>query len=137
MWARPIGLSTSALRCVCRAADCPPKDSLDFGRLLRAVVRGRRARYWDIKNILDARDPRTLVRLVRSGGVDGAVRQRSAPSVMQFLHQQRLVLGATNLRAVVRELQSTGFVTLDEVAPPPWLDATDRAAFGPIVRDAE
>ena len=93
MWARPIGLSTSALRCVCRAADCPPKDSLDFGRLLRAVVRGRRARYRDIKNILDARDPRTLVRLV--------------------------------------------FVTLDEVAPPPWLDATDRAAFGPIVRDAE
>ena len=135
MWARPIGLSASALRCVCRAADCRPKDSLDFGRLLRAVVRGR-ARYWDIENILDARDPRTLVRLVRSGGVDGAMRQRSAPSVMQFLHQQRLVPGATNLRAVVRELQSAGFVTLDEVAPP-WRDATDRAILGPSVSNAE
>lgn len=66
-WGRRIGVSTGALRAWCRAAGMRGKASLDFARMLRAVVHARE-RGWDPQNVLDVVDDRTLKKLLTQSG---------------------------------------------------------------------
>ena len=56
-WGRRIGVSNGALRGWCRAARVRGKASLDFARMLRAVVQAGK-RGWDPQNLLDVVDDR-------------------------------------------------------------------------------
>jgi hypothetical protein len=106
MWARVAHSSVGALRSVCRTAHTPAKSSLDFARMLRAVMHGEAAGDWDPANLLNARHERTLARLVRRGGLEHAVRRRCAPRLSEFVSTQTFVHVAANLRAVCLELQA-------------------------------
>lgn len=106
LWARAAGASGSTLRSLCRAAHTSAKDSLDFARLLRAVVVGQSLDDWDLANLLNVSDSRTLMRLIARGGLHEAVRRRRPPAPVEFLDTQDLVLVASNLRAVSHELRA-------------------------------
>lgn len=69
-WSRETGVSIGALQTWCRAAGVPPKNSLDFGRLLRIVLRRNKGDPWRPFEMLDIVDQRTMRRLLRSGGLD-------------------------------------------------------------------
>ena len=99
-WARAAHSSVGALRAVCRAAHVSAKPSLDFARVLRAVLQGRPLTDWDPANLLDVKHERTLARLVREGGLREAARQRRAPDLAEYLVRQMFVTVAANLRAV-------------------------------------
>ncbi len=98
-WARVAAAGRGTLRSWCRAAQVPAKASLDFARLLRAVIRSQ-GTVWDPQNTLDIVDTRTLKRLFERGGLLDVKPQGLAPSCESFLSRQRLVPHATVLRAV-------------------------------------
>ncbi len=93
-WAREIGMSYGAVRNWCHSACIPAKVSLQFTRLLRAVI-------WSTKSerpphdFLDVVDSRTLSRLLRRGGLNSLDGQTARLiSVERFLSTQDLVVDA-------------------------------------------
>ena len=98
-WARVAAAGRGTLRSWCRAAQVPAKASLDFARLLRAVVRSQDTA-WDPQNTLDIVDSRTLRRLFERGGLLDVKPQGLPPSCESFLARQRLVSHETALQAV-------------------------------------
>ena len=98
-WARVAAAGPGTLRSWCRAARIPTKASLDFARLLRAVVRSQ-GRAWEPQNTLDIVDDRTLTRLFERGGLRDARHRVLAPTPESFLAGQRLVPQESALRAV-------------------------------------
>jgi hypothetical protein len=98
-WGHCIGASAGALRAWCRAAHVRPKASLDFARLLRAVMQSK-GRTWDLNNILDIVDERTLRRLLDRAALSGVDPFGQAPSVDEFLTRQTLVTQTSALQAL-------------------------------------
>lgn len=88
-WGRFIGVSRGALRMWCQAADMRPKESLDFARLLRAVVLAQ-GRTWDPANYLDIVDTRSMARLLERGNLPRSA-MRTPPGVFDFILKQRIV----------------------------------------------
>jgi hypothetical protein len=88
-WGKFIGVSRGALRVWCQATNLRPKQSLDFARLLRAVVLAQ-GRTWDPANFLDIVDPRSMQRLLERGALPRSA-IRTPPSVHEFIVTQRIV----------------------------------------------
>jgi CheY-like chemotaxis protein len=100
-WSRCIAASPGAIRNWCFTAGIGPRQSLVFGRLLRAVVLSEGGRHKP-ENLLDVVDRRTLVSLLRLGGFD---QQHAFPTRFQdFLHRQVLVRDTEALRQIERAL---------------------------------
>jgi hypothetical protein len=67
LWAAVAGTCARTLRSHCRAAHIQGQAALDFARLLRARLQGRRSG-WPWPDLLDIVEPRTLTRLLERGG---------------------------------------------------------------------
>ncbi len=99
LWARAIGVSEGALRDRCRAAHCRPKQSLDFARLLRALVKSQE-HGWDPFNLLDIVNERTMKNLLRRGGVVDLLSADGVLTPGSFLIRQHFVTNASAIAAV-------------------------------------
>ena len=103
-WGQRVGVSRGALRVWCAAARVSARSSLDFLRLLRAVIQAQNGA-WDLFGILDIVDERSLVRLLQRGGMVPILDRTEPPSVDEFLKLQRFVENADLVRAVSHRLQ--------------------------------
>jgi hypothetical protein len=113
-WSRRIAVSPGALRNWCHTAGVPAKRSLDFARILRAVVRqrpGDRA-----QDLLDVVDLRTLRSLLKLGRRDGPASGHLPQDVDAFLDQQALVSSDHLLREIRQVLRSGRFAQYSTVA---------------------
>jgi hypothetical protein len=111
-WARWVAASPGTLRNWCRTARIPPRRSLVFGRMLRAVSLCDGGRYRP-ENLLDVVDLRTLSGLLRMAGLSG---DRDFPkSVPEFLERQTLVRLPDALSEVKRALEE--HTTMAPIAP--------------------
>lgn len=108
LWARCAGLSPSALRARCRAAKEAARDSLAFGRMLRAIVIAQQhgGHPYDLLDIVDSR---TLVGLVNRCGLA----QESAPTVESLLANQNLIEREQNIEILVELLGARGISISD------------------------
>lgn len=106
IWGRFAGVSVSTLRSRCSAIGVGAKASLDFTRLLRALVRSARMRSNPLLE-LDVQDLRTIRRLFASGGLGDPYAGPSLPSLPRFMEAQRLVSSEEALRCVTSELRVT------------------------------
>jgi len=104
LWAQAIGVSEGALRDRCRAARCPPKRSLDFARLLRAVVQSQQ-HGWDPFNLLDIVNERTMRNLMSRGGVADLLSPNTLLTPRGFLLKQHFVTNAPAIAAVAASVQ--------------------------------
>ena len=102
-WGRTLGASRGALRAWCRAAHVQPRRALDFTRVLRAVVISQ-GKTFDLTNLLDVVDDRTLIRLLKRGGVLELKDQKSPPSPTEFISNQIFVQEDLAISAVLRLL---------------------------------
>jgi lantibiotic biosynthesis protein len=101
LWGRSIGVSRGALINWCRTAQLSPKRSLDFARVLRAVVRQDRG--VTPENLLDVVDLRTLDRLLALGN---GRRSNALPrTANEFLREQRWIESPAALTEVVHRLE--------------------------------
>jgi hypothetical protein len=104
-WARAIGVSEGALRDWCRVARCRPKSSLDFGRLLRAIVQSRE-HGWDPFNLLDVANERTMRNLLRRGGLPDILSSDDLQLTPdRFLLTQRFVTDSVALRSLAASVE--------------------------------
>jgi hypothetical protein len=87
-WAALAGKSVGSLRLHCYAIHLPPRRTLLFARLLRAVSRACGER-WDLGEWLHAADLRTLAEFARLGGIPEAA--ACTPPISLYLAQQRLL----------------------------------------------
>jgi hypothetical protein len=102
-WGRTIGVSRGALRAWCQAAHIQPRRALDFARVLRAVVISQ-GQAFDLTNLLDVVDDRTVVRLLKRGGVLELEHSNSPPLPAEFISNQLFVRDDLALSAVLRLL---------------------------------
>jgi hypothetical protein len=105
-WGRFIGASGSAIRQWCRPIGIAPKASLDFARVLRAVVLSQ-GKTWDLYDLLDIVDERTMRSLFRRGGVPGLVSTPKPPETTRYLAEQRFVSRKQAIQAVAALLRGT------------------------------
>jgi len=87
-WAGLTGKSVGSLRLHCYAIHLPPRRTLVFARLLRAVSQSSGQR-WDLGEWLRAADPRTLTDIARLGGIPESA--PCTPSVSLYLARQCLL----------------------------------------------
>src|SRR5262245_59500321 len=104
LWAQAIGVSEGTLRDRCRAARCSPKRSLDFARLLRAVVQSQQ-HGWDPFNLLDIVNERTMKNLMKRGGVADLLSPTAPLTPGGFLLKQHFVTNPTAIEAVAAFVQ--------------------------------
>jgi ActR/RegA family two-component response regulator len=100
-WSRLAFVSAGALRIWCRMAGIPPRRSLVFARLLRAVCLGAGGQHKP-ENLLDVVDRRTLVGLFRLAGLNP--NGEFPHDVEVFLERQILVRDPDALLEVRRAL---------------------------------
>ena len=105
MWGRVIGVSEGALRDWCKVAHCRPKSSLDFARLLRAVVQSQEYG-WDPFNLLDVANERTMTNLLRRGGLSDLLSTDVPLTPGGFVLKQRFVTDRMALKALAASVQS-------------------------------
>lgn len=103
-WGRAIGLSAGALRTWCRTARLPPRRSLLFARLLRAILfQATVDSNIPPEQLLDVVDQRTLTKwLLAAGGTRDAL-----PSLSEFLERQTLIadgVAVSHVRVAVTAL---------------------------------
>jgi DNA-binding response OmpR family regulator len=95
-WGRSVGVSKGGLRNWCYTARLSPRHSLQFMRLLRAVIR-RQGSSLAAEDLLDIVDRRTLAKLLkRAGGTATDLPE----SVVQFLDRQQLIQSAKAMDAL-------------------------------------
>lgn len=95
-WGRLVALSKGCLRNWCYTAGLPPRRSLQFMRVLRAVLAQQT---WKLapEDVLDIVDRRTMAKLlILSGGTKTAL----PGSVTLYLDNQRLILDGRAIAAV-------------------------------------
>lgn len=98
-WGHVLGASRGTIRSWCYAARMSPKASLDFGRLLRAIIRAQ-GLPWDLQELLDIVNERTVKSLLTRAGFPDLGPLGSPPSLDAFLERQRLVPRAAGLDMV-------------------------------------
>ena len=111
-WGHGVGAGRGTLRVWCRAAKVSAKASLDFARVLRAVVVARECG-WDPQNLLDIVDERTLRKLLTRSGFEGSPNGRWRPTPESFLQHQRLISDPDNLKAITVLLKDQRHVSAD------------------------
>ena len=89
-WGHVLGASRGTIRTWCYAARLRPKASLDFGRLLRAVVYAQ-GEPWDLQELLDVVNARTVRVLLLRAGFPEVSPQGVPPSIDAFFERQRLI----------------------------------------------
>jgi hypothetical protein len=104
MWGKAIGVSEGALRDWCKVAHCRPKSSLDFARLLRAIVQSRE-HGWDPFNLLDVANERTMRNLLQRGGLSDLLSTNLPVTLRGFLLKQRFVTNDIALKALAQHLE--------------------------------
>ena len=104
LWAQAIGVSEGTLRDRCRAARCRAKSSLDFARLLRAVVQSQQ-HGWDPFNLLDIVNERTMRNLMKRGGVPDLLAPDTSLTPRGFLRRQHFVTNAAAVEAVAASVE--------------------------------
>ena len=102
-WGQRIGVSRGALRVWCTAARVSARSSLDFLRILRAVIHAQNGA-WDLFGALDIVDERSLVRLLHRGGMVPIIERAEPPSIDEFLKLQRFVKNEDLVHAVSQRL---------------------------------
>ena len=103
MWGKAIGVSEGALRDWCKVAHCGPKSSLDFARLLRAIVQSQE-HGWDPFNLLDVANERTMRNLLQRGGLPDL--STNLPFTPRgFLLKQRFVTNSIALKALAESVE--------------------------------
>lgn len=107
IWGRFVGASVPTLRSRCEAIGVGTKASLDFTRLLRAIVRAIKARSDPVLEF-DVCDARTIRRLFERGGLGEPYSFSSLPPIGQFLAAQRLVSHRVARQCVAAELAARG-----------------------------
>jgi hypothetical protein len=105
MWGRAIGVSEGTIRDWCRAANCLPKRSLDFARLLRAIVQSQESD-WDPFNLLDVVNDRTMRNLLKRGGLQDLLSASVPPTPRGFVVKQRFVTNSRALEAVTASIET-------------------------------
>ena len=103
MWGKSIGVSEGALRDWCKVAHCRPKSSLDFARLLRAIVQSQEYG-WDPFNLLDVANERTMRNLLQRGGLSDLLSTNTPVTLRGFLLKQRFVTNDVALKALAQSL---------------------------------
>ncbi len=98
-WARCASAAPGTLRNWCRTARIPAKKSLDFARVLRAMLWQRR-RGGCPQDLLDVVDGRTLAGLLRLGATTGPQPTNLPQSIEDFLARQCWVQSASAISAV-------------------------------------
>lgn len=115
IWGRFVGASVPTLRSRCRAIGVGAKQSLDFTRVLRALIRASE-NGWDPMLEFDVSDSRTVERLLDQGGL-GEVRSLTRVMMIQeFLSAQRFVTNPLAIRCVA-----------NAISPPPRAELEKRA----------
>jgi hypothetical protein len=104
MWGKAIGVSEGALRDWCKVAHCRPKSSLDFARLLRAIVQSQE-HGWDPFNLLDVANERTMRNLLQRGGLSDLLSTNLPVTLRGFLLKQRFVTNDVALKALAQSLE--------------------------------
>jgi hypothetical protein len=104
MWGKAIGVSEGALRDWCKVAHCRPKSSLDFARLLRAIVQAQKYG-WDPFNLLDVANERTMRNLLQRGGLSDLLSTNSPLTPQRFLLEQRFVTNDAALKALAESVE--------------------------------
>lgn len=104
MWGKAIGVSEGTLRDWCRVAHCRPKSSLDFARLLRAIVQSQE-RDWDPFNLLDVANERTMRNLLHRGGLSDLLSTNLPFTPEGFLVKQRFVTNVIALKALAASVE--------------------------------
>jgi hypothetical protein len=102
-WGQRVGVSRGALRVWCTAAHVSARSSLDFLRILRAVIQAQNGA-WDLFGVLDIVDERSLARLLHRGGIGRILERAEPPSVDEFLKLQRFVKSVDLIQAVSHRL---------------------------------
>jgi hypothetical protein len=98
-WARLTGASRGTLGTWCRSASVSPRNSLELGRLLRAV-RVTNGSLEDLHNVLNVVEPRTVKRMLARSGLgqliedDGHVADPGGVLARQVLVTNGKALGA-------------------------------------------
>ena len=105
-WAKTIGVSEGTLRDWCRIARCRPKSSLDFARLLRAVVQSQ-DHGWDPFNLLDVANERTMKNLLRRGGLTDMFATTLPLTPDRFLRTQRFVTDSVAVETLARVIRTS------------------------------
>jgi hypothetical protein len=96
-----VGIAVGTFRTWCRAASLSPRQSLQFARALRAVMRQEgEAPPLRLLNIVD---PRTLARFLFMAG---GTQDKLPTSVDEFLRRQRYIEDAAAVNAVESRLAS-------------------------------
>ena len=103
-WGQQVGVSRGALRVWCKAAGVSARSSLDFLRVLRAVVLSGH-QTWDLLSILDIVDQRSLLKLLERGGVPELCRKKP-PTVSEFILRQHFLDNDQVLQAVTHRLHA-------------------------------
>jgi hypothetical protein len=98
LWSRLIATSPGALRNWSRSAGLPPRRSLVFARLLRAVSLSASGRHKP-ENLLDVVDRRTVGRLLTFAGLPSGT---FPSSIDDFLRQQTLIRDPEALSEILR-----------------------------------
>jgi hypothetical protein len=104
MWGKAIGVSEGALRDWCKVAHCRPKSSLDFARLLRAIVQSQE-HGWDPFNLLDVANERTMRNLLQRGGLSDLLSTNLPVTLRGYLLKQRFVTNDLALKALAQSVE--------------------------------
>jgi DNA-binding response OmpR family regulator len=102
-WARSVGLSASTLRTCCQMAGVSAKRALTLARLVRAVYQSRHVT-WQPRQRLNVTDPRTLHRILASGGLSASA---TRVSLGDLLARQSLVHDRDALHALRAALSNS------------------------------
>jgi len=102
-WGQSIGVSRGALRVWCTAAGVSARSSLDFLRILRAIIRSEHDS-WDLLSLLDVVDQRSLMRLLDRGSVRQLCRD-NRPTVEEFMSRQKFLKGRRLVEAIAARLK--------------------------------
>jgi hypothetical protein len=102
-WGRIAGAARGTLRGWCRAAHVGARASLDFARVLRAIVLSQGGRL-DWHNLLDVVDGRTLDRLLTRGGVGDLKWRTGCPAPAAFIGAQRFIVNEVAVASVAARL---------------------------------
>ena len=105
-WARFTRMKDRTLRARCEAAGASPRESLNLGRLLRAIRLGD-PEEWRPEGALACSDGRTLRRLLVRGGVV-AWYHRRRPGIATVLSENAFAIPRPCLEALRRRLGASG-----------------------------
>lgn len=102
-WGRSVGASPGAIRNWCHTVHVRAKRSLDFGRVLRAVIRQHSGIL--LEDLFDVVDLRTLTHLLRMGRTTSNHTPRLPRSVEEFLGTQQWITQNNLLDEIRRQLR--------------------------------